>query len=349
MADDRQLALYIQRLTRALRQWCRGEAMPATEEAWLTAELVRLALRDPILRARLQAAARAQGARDAAAMAASHLGEIICRDPNRLAELLRDVIDADDAILAAAARRRVNMRMGNLLYHHWKDSDPIGASIDRSLWDELSNHPDIHVLLPDLSAAPRFVTASRDGNLRMERPAITRDEMVDLISQHWRRTTSLPRCVRTIIGIVAGDDQWCALIPIGDVLFDALCEAARAGVMRVEELRFAPTEMSPDVRLVFDAARAAAITAARETISRYIADGKMTPAIGAAMLNAAEAILRDFGLSGDLPVEHGAYFLSCCPEVDHEEFVAHYRSKFQYVMRLTMESLVGEFRSRWGK
>ncbi len=339
---------YIKRMADLIRRYCRDESLVHRDERWMIERMIDWLSKDPICSRRLRAAGLAQGVESRECIASDYLGDILARNPNELAKLLSDVLNATDGVLVSTCRRRVIMRVQNELYHRWIESRKTAASIDRALWHELKNRPDLYILLPDSSPSPRYVTMCRNGELRTDRPLITLAEMVRLIAEMWKGARQIPPCVRAVLSIVRDDNQWCALVPIHDVLFDGLCEAARLGIMRAEELKFTSAESSPDVSRVLKAALEPTMQKVREMLEGYVAEVKLTSGIASGLYKAVEKIYEDFGLSGDRNVDHAEYVLNCCSGMSREEYRLKIRNKFQYIMRLANETLDHEFRKRWG-
>jgi hypothetical protein len=148
---------------------------------------------------------------------------------------------------------------------------------------------------------------------------------------------------------IGDDDQWCALVPIQDVLFKALCESARRGIMQAEELKFTPFQMSPDVARVFEASLVPAMQLVREALQTYVDDGKLSRPVADGLYKAVESVYADFGLSGDRNANYVDYVMKFCPGVSKDEFCSSVRSRFQYIMRQANETLDREFRKRWGE
>ena len=338
---------YIKRMADFIRQWCRDESLVYRDERWMVDRMIDWLWKDPTSSRRLRAAGLAQGVEDRKCIASDYLGEVLARKPNALAKLLSDVLNASDGVLVSTCKRRVVMRVQNELYHRWKESHETNASIDRALWNELKNRPDLYIFLPDLSPSPRYATMCRNGELKIDQPLITLDEVVRLIAEVWKGARQIPACVRAVLSIVRDDDQWCALVPIHDVLFDGLCEAARLGIMRAEELRHTVRELSPDVERVLKAALEPTMQKVHEMLRGYVAEGKLTSSIAGGLYKAVERIYEDFGLSGDRNVDHAQYVLNSCPGMSREEYRLNIRNKFQYIMRLANELLDREFRKRW--
>jgi len=289
MANHNPDPEYIKRLAGLIRQWCRGEPLPYKDEKWMVDRMIDWLWKDPTCSRRLRAAGFSQGVEDRDCIASDYLGEVLARNPNALAQLLSDVLHASDAVLVSTCRRRVIMRVQNLLYQRWKESHDTDASIDRALWHELKNRPDLYVLLPDSSPSPRYVTVVRDGQLRTDRPIITLEEMIRLIAEVWKGSRQIPACVRAVMQIVREDHQWCALVPVKDVLFDALCEAARQGIMRSEELRFSPEKPSPEVALVLKASLVSTMQRVRGLLQKYVDNGKFSCAVADGLYRAYTA------------------------------------------------------------
>jgi hypothetical protein len=348
MANSSDLPDYFKRLAALIRQWCCDEHLIYSNEKWVVDRMIDWLWKDPICSRRLRAAGLAQGVEDRNCIASDYLGDVLARNPNALARLLADVLIASDAVLVSTARRRVVMRVQNLLFHRWVDSSKIESGIYRALWLELKNRPDLYILLPDSSPSPRYVTMCRNGELRTDRPLISLEEMLRLVAEVWKGARQIPACVRTVLGIVRDDPQWCVLAPIHDVLFDGLCEAARLGIMRSEELRYTAREASPDVERVLKAALVPTMQTVQEMLLKYTAEGKLTASTASGLYKAVEQVYADFGLSGDRNVDHAEYVLSCCPGMSREAYQKTIRNKFQYIMREANATLDREFRKRWG-
>ena len=340
---------HIKRLADVIRRWCRDESMPYVDQNWMIDQMVGWLWKDPICARRLRAAAHSQGVENPDQIAKTYLGFVLARGPNVLALLLQDILDSNDTILVVTCRPRVLLRVRNLLYHDWNKSDNIGASIDKALWHELENHPDLYILLPDSAPTPRYATIVRDGRLRTDRPIITYEEMLRLIAEVWKGSRQIPGCVRMILRIIGDDEQWCALVPISDVLFEALRESARQGIMRSEELKFTPSEISPDVVRVLKASLVPTMQRVREMLQEYVDSGRLLRPVDDRLHKAVENIYEDFGLTGDRNVDHAEYVMKCCPGLSKEEFRASIRNKFQYIMRVANKTLDREFRKRWGE
>ncbi|MEW5874427.1 MAG: hypothetical protein AB1752_04510 [Candidatus Zixiibacteriota bacterium] len=341
---------FIRRLAAVVRAWCRDEPLRHADECWMVERMVDMVLQDRTCSIRLRAAGSAQGVTDVRAIAIDYMGETLARNPrNTLADLLGAVVDERAAVLVSALRRQLVVTTRSNLFHRWKESDPIGASIYESLWDELGNHPERYVLVPNDRAAARLVTAANDGNLRTDNGMITREEMVRLIGESWKGSRFIPPCIRDVLSIIQKDDQWSALVPITEVLFEGLCDAARMGIMRHEELRFNPSPMTPEVRMAFDASLSAMLPSVQRVTETYTRNGRLSPDLAKGMIGAVRAIFEDFGLTGDRDVPYKDYVLRSCPELCEAEYEARVKPKFQYLMRLASDALEREFKKRWGE
>lgn len=339
---------YIKRLADLIRRWCRDESMPYLDQNWMIDQMIAWLWRDSTCARRLRASAYSQGVENPDQIAKTYLGFVLARGPNVLAQLLYDVLESDDANLVVTCRPSVLLRVRNLLYHDWSKSDSIGASINKALWHELDNHPDLYILLPNSAPTPRFVTMVRDGQIRTDRPIITYGESLRLISEIWKGSRQIPGCVRGVLEVIRDDGQWCALMPINDVLFGALCESARQGILRAEELKFTPSEVSPDVARVLKSSLVPTMQRVREMLQKYVEDGRVSRPIADGLYKAVGNIYEDFGLSGDRNADHADYVMKCCPRMSKEDFRTSIRNKFQYIMREANVTLDREFRKRWG-
>lgn len=350
MTNDSPDSDFIRRLAAVVRAWCRDEPLRHADECWMVERMVDMVLQDRTCSIRLRAAGSAQGVTDVRAIAIDYMGETLARNPrNTLADLLDAVADERNAVLVSALRKQLIVTTRSNLFHRWKESDPIGASIHRSLWDELGNHPERYILVPNDPAAARFVTAAGAKCLRTDRPMISHAEMVRLVAEVWKGARTIPPCLLRVLLAVRDDTQWAATVPITEVLFEGLCEAARMGIMRQEELKFNPSPMTPEVRVAFEASLNAMLPCVQRVADKFAQDGKVANDVANGLIRALGMIFIDFGLTGDRDVSYREYVLRSCPGMSAEEYEVNIKPKFQYLMRLAAAALEREFKDRWGR
>lgn len=321
---------HIGHLAALIRRWCRDHEISPGEETELSKVLLIFVLESPFCRRRLRGLCRELGT-PMESEGRSIVGLVMARHPqNRLAIILGEVLDADDATLLAECRSRVRTAAANDAFHQLQSTDPNGYKILKSLSDALHGRPDLFVLLPD-SGNPTHVTTVRDGQIRASSPEVTVEDLLRLLPEICSRYKYMPDRVAALLSIVAGETQWCAVVPIA-TLFESVRSSTGAAILSGAEANPRPTELPPLLKLAIDRAACKAREAYRARLARNITDGHIMEREGQGIRGAIEAIVEECICTGRWPGEMKEYLRHQIVNLTEEEYDSRYKARFQYLV-----------------
>ncbi|MBI5867500.1 MAG: hypothetical protein HZB43_04295 [candidate division Zixibacteria bacterium] len=340
-------SIRIHRLAGLIRRWTRGQAIPANEEKELCDALLQFVLESAFCRRRLRGLSRELGSQ-METEGRSILGSIMARLPqNRLAIILGEIIDADDATLLAECRSRVRTAAGNEAFHQLQTTDPNGFKILKSLGDALHGRPDLFVLLPENGSATQ-VTVVRDGQLRSASPQATVDDLLRLLPAVCSQHQYMPSRVLELLSIIAEDDRWCAVVPIA-ALFDAFRFAIEAEILTGAETSSPPLDIPPLLKLALDSAARKSREEFQARLSRNVSDGHFTAEEAGAIIGSIEAIMEECVTTGRWPGEMKEYLRLQIPDLADEHYNRRYKARFQYLVDVAKKTFFTTLAREYGR